>query len=153
MRKALVPVDGSAAAHRAVRHIVALAGFYPSLEAVLLNVQPPIDAPEVLGHMPQREIEAMQETRGGDALASARAQLDAAGVSHEPMVVLGPVAEGRSNAQIADALAVSGKTVANYVPALLSSLLVRDWTHLAELVNTRRPSPPRASRTSGDART
>lgn len=67
--------------------------------------------------------------------------------------VLGPVAEGRSNAQIADALAVSGKTVANYVPALLSSLLVRDWTHLAELVNTRRPSPPRASRTSGDART
>lgn len=67
--------------------------------------------------------------------------------------VLGLVADGQSNAQIANTLAVSGKTVANYVSALLSSLHARDRTHLAELVNTRRPSPPRASPTSGDART
>ena len=67
--------------------------------------------------------------------------------------MLGLVAEGQSNAQIADALAISGKTIANYVSALLSSLHARDRSHLAELVNTRRPNPPRASPTSGDPRT
>lgn len=55
------------------------------------------------------------------------------------MVGPGLGAEVQSNAQIADPLAVSGKTVANYVSALLSSLHARDRKHLAELVNTRRP--------------
>jgi nucleotide-binding universal stress UspA family protein len=85
----LLPVDGSEHSERVARYVIQLAKNSIACEVVLLNVQPPIDAPEVLGHMPQREIEAMQETRGGDALVSTRALLDAAGVSHEPMVVLG----------------------------------------------------------------
>ena len=33
----------------------------------------------------------MQETRGGDALASARALLDRAGIAHVPEVAIGPI--------------------------------------------------------------
>ncbi len=89
----LLPVDGSEHSERVARHAILLAKNSTACEILLLNVQPPVDALEVLGHMPLREIEAMQETRGGDALAPARALLDAAGVAYEPMVVLGPVAE------------------------------------------------------------
>ena len=88
----LLPVDGSEHSERVARHAILLAKNSTACEILLLNVQPPVDALEVLGHMPLREIEAMQETRGGDALAPARALLDAAGVAYEPMVVLGPVA-------------------------------------------------------------
>ncbi len=91
--KILLPVDGSEHSERIARHAILLAQNSTACEILLLNVQPPIDAPEVLGHMPLREIEAMQEARGGDALASTRALLDAAGVSYVPEVVLGPVAE------------------------------------------------------------
>jgi nucleotide-binding universal stress UspA family protein len=79
MRKALVPVDGSAAAHRAVRHIVALAGTQPSIEAVLLNVQPEVDEWRVRRVLKKEEIEAMEESRGGDTLQQDREVLKAAG--------------------------------------------------------------------------
>ncbi|MDP2135646.1 MAG: universal stress protein [Sulfuritalea sp.] len=91
--KILLAVDGSDHADRAARHVLRLAQNCTAYEVLLLNVQAPIDAPEVLGHMPAREIEAMQETRGGDALTSARALFDGAGVSYVPEVALGPVAE------------------------------------------------------------
>ena len=78
---------------------------------------------------------------GPDAIAAlAPSERDFPRLTTRERQVLGLVAEGQSNAQIADALAVSGKTVANYVSALLSSLHARDRTHLAELVNTRRRS-------------
>lgn len=91
--KILLPVDGSEHSDRAVRHVIRLVQDCAAYEILLLNVQAPIDAPEVLGHMPVREIEAMQETRGGDAMASARALLDRACVTYVPEVALGPVAE------------------------------------------------------------
>lgn len=91
--KILLAVDGSDHSNRAARHVVRLVQNCTDYEVLLLNVQAPIDAPEVLGHMPAREIEAMQESRGGDALASARALLDGAGVTCVPEVALGPVAE------------------------------------------------------------
>jgi nucleotide-binding universal stress UspA family protein len=91
--KILLPVDGSAHSDRAVKHLAAMLQLCTGHDVVLANVQAPITAPEVLSHMPPREIEAMQETRGGDALASARAVLDAAGIAYTPAVLLGPVAE------------------------------------------------------------
>ena len=91
--KILLPVDGSEHSDRVTRHVIRVAKGCADYEVLLLNVQAPIDAPEVLGHMPAREIEAMQESRGGDALAAARQLLDAAGIAHEPQVLLGPVAE------------------------------------------------------------
>ncbi|MBI3094125.1 MAG: universal stress protein [Rhodocyclales bacterium] len=90
--KILLPVDGSEHSARVARHAVRLAQSCASYEFLLLNVQEPIDAPELRGHMPAREIEAMQEARGGDAMAAARALLDAAGVAYVPEVTLGPVA-------------------------------------------------------------
>lgn len=91
--KILLPVDGSPISDRAVRHVIALLQGCDGHTVFLINVQAPIDAPEVRSHMPASEIEAMQETRGGDALVTARALLDAAGVAYTPEVLLGPVAE------------------------------------------------------------
>lgn len=91
--KILLPVDGSAHSDRITRHAIRLAQDSASYEIVLLNVQAAIDAPEVLGHLPAREIEAMQESRGGDALAAARALLDGAGIAYVPEVAIGAVAE------------------------------------------------------------
>ncbi len=93
MRKALVPVDGSAPAHRAVRHVAALAAMYPSLEAVLLNVQPEVDDWEVRRVLKKEEVEAMEESRGGDTLQHARELLKGAGVRCKPVVEIGPPAE------------------------------------------------------------
>lgn len=91
--KLLLPVDGSEHSNRVVEHAIRLTQSGGRYALVLLNVQTAIDAPEVRGHMPAREIEAMQEARGGDAMASARALLDAAAVDYEPVVALGPIAE------------------------------------------------------------
>jgi nucleotide-binding universal stress UspA family protein len=90
--KILLPVDGSAHSERAVQHVVTMLEGCGKHEIHLINVQPPIDAPEVRSHMTAAEIEAMQETRGGDALAPARAVLDRAGLGYTPAVLLGPVA-------------------------------------------------------------
>ncbi len=93
MRKALVPVDGSSNSDRAVRHVVALADICPSMEVVLLNVQPEIDDWQVRRFLKKEEVEAMEESKGGDALRSARTLLDAAGVRYTPQVLIGPIAE------------------------------------------------------------
>lgn len=93
MRKALVPVDGSPNSDRAVQHVVDLARNNPALEICLLNVQPEIGEWEVRSFLKKEEVEAMEESRGGDALQSARAILDAAGVRYTPRVLIGPVAE------------------------------------------------------------
>lgn len=91
--KILLPVDGSTHADRATQHVIALLQGCGGHEVHLVNVQPPIDAVEVRSHMTIGEIEAMQETRGGDVLASARALLEKAGVPYVPAVLLGPIAE------------------------------------------------------------
>jgi nucleotide-binding universal stress UspA family protein len=91
--KILLPVDGSDHADRATRHVIAMLQGCGGHALHLINVQAPIDAPEVRSHMPADEIEAMQETRGGDALVSARALLDQAGIAYTPAVLLGPLAE------------------------------------------------------------
>ncbi|QKS29964.1 MAG: universal stress protein [Candidatus Accumulibacter similis] len=93
MRKALVPVDGSAAAHRAVRHVVTLASIHPSLEAVLLNVQPEVDTWSVRSVLKKEEVEAIEESHGGDILQADREILNAAGIAVTPVVEIGPPAE------------------------------------------------------------
>lgn len=91
--KILLPVDGSEHAVRAAKHLVALLQGCASHEVLLLNVQEPIDAPEIRSHMRASEIEAMQETHGGDALATVRAVLDKAGIAYTPTVLIGDIAE------------------------------------------------------------
>lgn len=91
--KILLPVDGSSHSDRAVQHAITAVGGCAGREIHLINVQEPIDAPELLSHMPMREIEAMQQTRGGDALMSARELLDKAGIDYVSAVLVGPVPE------------------------------------------------------------
>lgn len=91
--KILLPVDGSPHSDRATQHVIAMLQGCSGHQVLLINVQAPIDAPEIRGHMPAGEIEAMQETRGGDALVSARALLDKAGIAYVPSVLIGPIAE------------------------------------------------------------
>ena len=91
--KILLPVDGSEHSDRATRHLIALLQGCSDHQVLLINVQAPIDAPEVRSHMRADEIEAMQTARGGDALASARALLEKAGIAYVPDVLLGPIAE------------------------------------------------------------
>lgn len=93
MRKALVPVDGSANSDRAVQHLLTLAQTNPALEVLLLNVQPEVDDWQVRRFLKKEEVEAMEEAKGGDALSSARAILDAAQIKYQPLVLIGPVGE------------------------------------------------------------
>lgn len=92
MLNALVAVDGSTAALRAVEYAVKLADICPDVRFVLLNVQPPADSWELKSHLRQSEIEAMQTSRGGDALEAARRMLNAAKVGYTPVVATGLVA-------------------------------------------------------------
>jgi nucleotide-binding universal stress UspA family protein len=122
--KILLAVDGSEHSARVARHVVKMAQGCPAYEILLLNVQAPIDAPEVLGHMPAREIEAMQETRGGDAMGSARSILDAAGVAYAPEVAIGPVPETiarRADETGADAIVIGTQGAGALRSALMGS--------------------------------
>jgi nucleotide-binding universal stress UspA family protein len=91
--KILLPVDGSEHAERAARHVVASVQGCTDSQIFLLNVQEPIDAPEIRSHMRASEIEAMQESRGGDALQPIREILDKAGLTSTLNVLIGPIAE------------------------------------------------------------
>jgi nucleotide-binding universal stress UspA family protein len=94
MFKVLLPVDGSPASLRAVDHVITLSRRVgDKVEILLVNVQPPVDAWEVKRFLPESEVQAMQESKGGDALAAARQALDAAGIAYTPAVLLGAVAE------------------------------------------------------------
>ena len=131
--KILLPVDGSEHSIRVARHVIQMVHGCADYEILLLNVQEPIDAPELRGHMPAREIDAMQESRGGDAMTSARAMLDAADVAYVPEITLGPVAE--SIARIArerqsDAIVMGSHGAGALVSALMGSV-AREVIHLA----------------------
>jgi nucleotide-binding universal stress UspA family protein len=96
MFKILIPVDGSSYSDRAVSHVIDVIQAVDArepIEVLLLNVREPVDAWEVRRFLPTSEIEAMQESEGGDAMRSARALLDAAKIHYTPEVLIGPVAE------------------------------------------------------------
>lgn len=135
MPKTLVAVDGSAAALRAVEYAIKLAGGCPALELLLLNVQAPVDAWEVKRFLPESEVQAMQESKGGDALAEARRRLDAAGVAYTPTVLLGGVAEtlvAHAREQGCDSI-VMGTRGESAIRELLVGSVAHDVIRLSEL--------------------
>ena len=64
-----------------------------SLEAVLLNVQPEVDTWSVRRVLKREEVEAIEESHGGDILLADRQILKAAGIACTPVVEIGPPAE------------------------------------------------------------
>ena len=127
MLKTLLAVDGSTAALRAVEYAIKLACGCPSLELLLLNVQPPVDAWEVKRFLPESEVQAMQVSRGGDALAAARQMLDAAGVAYSPDVAMGPVAE--TLAAYATSHGCDGILMGNKGESLLQEIVIGSVAH------------------------
>lgn len=92
MLKALIPVDGSENALRAVRHVIGLVKGREPMEIHVVNVQAPVEAWEVKRVFRPEEIEAVQEIEGGDELHGARQLLDQAQVPYICEVLLGEVA-------------------------------------------------------------
>ena len=82
MLKLLVPIDGSANALRAVRHVIAEYGRLHALELHLLNVQPRLSRhiTRFVGR-PDRDI--WQHDRAEAAMASARGVLTQAGIPYQ----------------------------------------------------------------------
>lgn len=135
MRKALVPVDGSPNSDRAVQHVVALAEIGPDIDVVLLNVQPEIDDWQVRRFLKKEEVEAMEESKGGDALQSARALFDAAKVHYTPQVLIGPVAETIAKtalAQNCDGIVMGTRGLGAVAGAVLGSVAAQ-VVHLADV--------------------
>ena len=135
MRKALVPVDGSPNSDRAVRHVITLAGTCPSMDVLLINVQPEIDDVLVRRFLKKEEIEAMLESKGGDALQSARALLDAAGIRYTPQVLIGPVAETIARAALehnCDGIVMGTRGLGAVAGILLGSVATK-VIHLADV--------------------
>lgn len=135
MRKILVPVDGSSNADRAVQHVISLARANPAREIVLLNVQAPVDAWEARSFLKTSEIDALEESRGGDALASARALLDAAQVRYTPLVLLGPVPETIAKAALEQGCdgIVMGTRGLGAVAGMLLGSVTSKVIHLADV--------------------
>jgi len=81
MLRVLVAVDGSANADRAVKHLIELAKGLPSVEVLVLNVQPAVTYVELMLGPTQRVIEHWSQRAGQDAARSAGVLLDAAGLA------------------------------------------------------------------------
>lgn len=87
--KLLVPVDGSETSLRAVEALIAkLAAYRPPVEIHLLNVQHALrkDVGQFVDH---DEIRRYHQEEGAAALATARARLDAEGITHATHVFVG----------------------------------------------------------------
>ena len=93
MLKALVPVDGSSASERAVRHVIALAKGLDSIEVHIVNVQDRADAPELRRFLKPAEIKRNQLAHGEAALGAAKKLLERAGVSYKAYALIGDPAE------------------------------------------------------------
>ena len=93
MPRILLPIDGSGHALDAVRHLLLLRDQgWPVDEAVLLNVQDPPHLYEVVLAPDADTIREASEAAGLHALQAAGDLLDAAGVPHRGLVVVGDVA-------------------------------------------------------------
>ncbi len=82
MLKVLVPVDGSANALRAVRHVIAEYQRHHELELHLLNVQPRLYR-HIARFVSRHDRETWQHDQAEAALAGARTLLDQAGVPYQ----------------------------------------------------------------------
>jgi nucleotide-binding universal stress UspA family protein len=92
MFKALVPIDGSENALRAVERAVALVRDRAPFELHLLNVQPSLSG-DVTTFVGSTTVKDYHREEGEKALASARALLDRQGIPYKLHITVGPAGE------------------------------------------------------------
>lgn len=123
MRKLLAAVNGSAQSDRAVHYVIDLARHINGhgIEVHLVNVQPPITDWQLTGFLKHERITEIQQRHGEEALASARALLEAAGIPYHAYARLGPVAP--SIADCADEIGCDEIVMGTRGPSRLERLL------------------------------
>jgi nucleotide-binding universal stress UspA family protein len=92
MFKALVPIDGSENALRALERAVALVRDRVPFELHLLNVQPSLSG-DVTTFVGSTTVKDYHREEGEKALASARALLDGQGIPYKLHITVGPAGE------------------------------------------------------------
>lgn len=91
--RVLLAVDGSEHAQRAVSYLCGFAGEGIGIEAVLLNVQPPILSGNVRRFVSQDMIDSYHRSEGEEALNAAKAALTDAGIPFETRIMTGHIAQ------------------------------------------------------------
>ncbi len=92
VKNVLIPIDGSENALRAVKYMIDHVREHGACTIHLLNVQPPIVSGAVRAFVTPEMIRNFYDDESKTALAEARSVLDAAGVSYEAQMRVGPVA-------------------------------------------------------------
>lgn len=126
--KILIPVDGSANALRAVEHVIAsAASLKEAPQLLLLNVQWNVATGNVKLFIDQQTIDDYYREQGMAALQSARAALDASGLSYQYHISVGTPAE--AIAQYAETQAVDQIVMGRQGQGGLQSLLLGSVVH------------------------
>ena len=93
MLKILLPVDGSAACHKAITHFIQLIDWYKEVPEIhLLNVQFPLHG-DISMFISQENIKQYHQEEGLKDLKSACDLLDQAGIAYQYHVIVGDVAK------------------------------------------------------------
>ncbi len=134
--KILIPVDGSAAANRAVEHVIAsVAWLKEAPQVCLLNVQWKLASGNVKLFINQETINDYYREQGMAALADARAKLDAAGFAYSYHISVGTPAEAivqYAQEQHVDQIVMSAHGQ-NTLSGLLLGSVASKVAHLAQV--------------------
>ncbi len=126
--KILIPIDGSASADRAVDQVIATASLLKDVPQIyLLNVQWNIASGNVKLFINQETINDYYREQGMAALASARAKLDAAGLTYTYHVSIGTPVE--AIVQYAQEMRINQIIMGAHGQDALSALLLGSVVH------------------------
>ena len=134
--KVLIPIDGSAAANRAVEHVIASVDWLKEAPQVcLLNVQWKLASGNVKLFINKDTVNDYYREQGMAALTEARAMLDKAGLAYSYHISVGMPAE--AIVQYAQEQGVDQVVISAHGQGILSDLLlgsvVNKVAHLAKM--------------------
>lgn len=134
--KILIPVDGSAAANRAVEHVIASVAWLKEVPQVcLLNVQWKLASGNVKLFISQDTIDDYYREQGMAALSDARAKLDAVKLPYSYHISVGTPAEAivqYAQEQRVDQIVMSAHGQ-NTLSGLLLGSVASKVAHLAKM--------------------
>lgn len=137
MPRFLVAVDGSSHAKKAVRALVAEAGWYKTVpEIVLMTVHRPVPPIHGLGRsIGKKGLERYYQEEGEAALLECRKILDAAGIAYKTEIAVGDIAEtiaAKARALGCDAIVIGSRGLGATANVFLGSVATR-VLHLADV--------------------